>query len=444
MLGQQRHSGAAPAGATLWRNRDFLKLWGGETVSLFGSQVTSLAIPLAGALVLGATPAQMGFLSAAGFAPFLLLTLFAGVWIDRRRRRPTMIAANLGRGTLSRSVPLAAGLGLLRIEWLYAVAFLGGGLQVLFELAYQSYVPSLVGRERLVEANSKLQASASAAQAAGPGLAGLLVEVLTAPVALLADALSFLGSALAMALIRVPEPAVTPAARRQGICREIGEGLALIARDPRLRGLAGEATTFNFWHTGLMVLLVLYATRELGIGAGLLGLILTLGGVGALFGAMLAAPLARRLGLGPALTWAYILACGAPLLIPLASGGRSVTVPLLTCAFFIEAIGVSASQIYVISLRQGITPPELLARMNAGYRFFITGFIPVGSLLAGGLSERLGLRPALAICALGVASALLWVAFSPLPQLRQIPEPGPIATTPAALAARGATPEVGR
>lgn len=430
MRGQQRRPRAAPAGATLRGNRDFLKLWGGETISLFGSQVTSLAIPLAGALVLGATPAQMGFLSAAGFAPFLLLTLFAGVWIDRRRRRPTMIAANLGRGVLLLSVPLAAALGLLRIEWLYAVAFLGGGLQVLFELAYQSYVPSLVGREALVEANSKLQASASAAQAAVPGLAGLLVEVLTAPFALLADALSFLTSALAMTLIRAPEPAVAPATRRQGIWRDIGEGLALIARDQRLRGLAGEATTFNFWHTGLTVLLVLYATRELGIGAGLLGLILTLGGVGAL--------------LGPALTWSYILACGAPLLIPLASGGRAVTVPLLTCAFFIETLDASAAQIYVISLRQAITPPELLARMNAGYRFFITGFIPIGSLLAGGLGEWLGQRPALAICALGVASALLWVTCSPLPRLRHLPEPEPLATMPVALSARGATPEAGR
>ena len=411
------------AKTTLWQHHDFLKLWGGETVSLFGSQISSLAIPLAGAGLLAATPAQMGFLSAAGFAPFLLLTLFAGVWIDRRRRRPTMIAANLARGALLLSVPLAAWFVALRIEWLYLVAFCGGGLQVLFELAYQSYIPSLVGRSQLVEANSKLQGSASVAQVAGPGLAGLLIQILTAPFALLADALSFLASALSMALIHTPEPVATLPQQRHSIWREIGAGLGLIVRDPRLRGLAGEAMTYNLWSTGLTTLLLLYATRELGLSAGLFGLMLTLGGVGALLGAALAAPLAARLGFGIALTWAYVLACAAPLLLPFAAGERFVTVPLITGAFFIGAIGVSASQVYVLSLRQGITPPALLARMNAGYRFFITGFVPVGSLLAGGLGEWLGLRPALAICALGVASALLWVVFSPLPRLRQIPEP---------------------
>lgn len=214
-------------GATLRQHHDFLKLWGGETVALFGSQITSLTIPLAGALILAAAPTQMGILSAVGFAPFLLLTLFAGAWIDRRRRRPTMIAANLGRGALLLTVPLAAWLGVLRIEWLYLVAFCGGGLQVLFELVYQSYIPTLVGHEHLVKANSKLQGSASVAQVAGPGLAGLLIQVLTAPFALLADALSFLTSALSVALIRSSEPAIAPPQQGHNIWREIGAGLGL-------------------------------------------------------------------------------------------------------------------------------------------------------------------------------------------------------------------------
>jgi MFS family permease len=401
MLPGQRRKARTIVAPTLGRNPDFLKLWGGETVSLFGAQVTSLAIPLTGALILGASPAQMGILSAAGFAPFLLLTLLAGVWIERRRRRPTMIAANLGRGAILLTIPLLAALDLLRIEWLYAVAFLGGGLQVLFELAYQSYVPSLVGREQLIAANSRLQASASGAQVAGPGLAGLLVEALTAPFALVADAFSFLLSAAGIAAIRTPEQPIAPPTVRRGLRSEIGAGLALIVRDRRLRGLAGEAMTYNLWHTGLTTLLVLYATRELGIGAGQLGLLLTIGGLGALLGATAA----------------------GPLLVPLASADSPLAVPLLTGSFFIGAVGVSSSQIYVISLRQGLTPPALLARMNAGYRFLVTGFIPIGALLSGGLGEWLGLRPALAICALGVASAILWIVCSPLPRLRAIPTP---------------------
>jgi MFS family permease len=430
--------GAVAGGATgpLRANPDFLKLWAGETVSLFGSQVTTLAIPLTAALALGATPAQMGLLSAAGFAPFLLLTLFAGVWIDRRRRRPIMIGANLGRAALLLAVPLGAALGALRIELLCVVAFLAGGCQVLFELAYQSYVPSLVARDELVEANGKLQGSASAAQLAGPGLAGLLIEAVTAPFALVLDALSFLASALGIALIRAPEPPVPAADARRGLWREIGEGLAIIARDPRLRALAGEATTFNLWATGLQTLFLLYATRDLGLRPGLIGLILALGGGGALLGAALAGPVAGRFGLGPALVGAYALCCCAPLLIPLASGPPRATVPLLVAAFFVQAVGVSSSQVYVLSLRQAITPPALLARMNAGYRFFVTGLIPVGALLAGALGDWLGTRAALGVCAVGVASALLPAVFSPLPGLRRLPDP--------AAEGENATPGVGR
>jgi hypothetical protein len=255
----------------LWGHRDFRKLWAGETVSLFGSEVSELALPLVAVLVLDADAGQMGLLAAARFAPFLMVTLPAGAWVDRRRRRPVLISSNLGRALLVGLVPLLAGLGLLRMGHLYAVAFAVGALTVLFDVAYQSYLPSLVKREQLVEGNSKLQASASAARVGGPGLGGLLVQLVGAPRALLLDAGSYVVSAASLLAIRNREPA--PAAEGDGqprtrLRQEIGEGLAVTYRNPVLRSLAGLAATYNLFSQVIDALLVLYATRELGLSAG--------------------------------------------------------------------------------------------------------------------------------------------------------------------------------
>ncbi|GIV95869.1 MAG: hypothetical protein KatS3mg057_0526 [Herpetosiphonaceae bacterium] len=230
---------------SLSRNLDFLKLWSGQTISLFGSEISELALPLTAVLVLQATPIQMGLLGVARFVPFLLVTLLAGVWIDRRRRRPILIAADAGRGVLVALVPLLAIAGMLRIEHLYIVAFMVGVLSVFFELAYQAFLPSLVEREQVIEGNSKLQASASATAVGGPGLAGLLIEIVSAPVALLIDAFSFLISAVSLSLIRKPEP--EPLARRPGesLLRQIGEGLRVVFGNPYLRAFVGEAASFN-------------------------------------------------------------------------------------------------------------------------------------------------------------------------------------------------------
>lgn len=406
----------------VWKNRDFIKLWTSETVSLFGSQVTTLALPLTAIQFFAATPAQMGILSAARFLPFLLLTLFAGVWVDVYRRRPIMMGANLGRALVLALVPAGAAMGWLRMSHLYGVALAVGALTVLFDLAYQSYVPTLVEREELVEANSMLQASASAAEVGGPALGGLLVEWLTAPVAVAADALSFVMSAVLLGAIRRPEARIEPTERRLSLFHQIGEGLRTAFRNPYLRSLAGEAATYNFFETAILALFALYGTQELGLSPAQLGTVMGTGAVGTLAGALMAERVARVLGLGRAILASMTLACVAPLLIPLVRGPLHVVIGLLVVAFFVNGAGLAMSNVHVVSLRQAVTPPRLLGRMNASYRFFVYGAIPLGSLFGGLLGEHLGVRSTLFVAAGGLCAALLWVVLSPVPRLRRLPE----------------------
>jgi MFS family permease len=257
----------------LWRHPDFSKLWVGQTISPFGSEVTSLALPLTAVLVLHATPAQMGFLAAAVYAPGLLVSLFAGVWVDRVRRRPLLIGADVSRALLLALIPVAALLHLMRIEQLYVVSFAVGVLTTLFTVAYQSFLPAVVSTDRLADANSKLTASASLAQIAGPALAGALVQLVTAPLAILVDALSFLASALFLARMRITDEGPGRHGPRKDIWREMGDGLCLTFGQPLLRTFAVSAGTNNLFGTLFSAVLVLYVTRRLGIGPAVLGVI---------------------------------------------------------------------------------------------------------------------------------------------------------------------------
>src|SRR5579871_5916215 len=283
----------------LWRHSEFRKLWAGQAISEVGSQVSQLAIPLAAALVLNATPAQMGLLGAFDFAPFLLLSLFAGVWVDRVKRRPVMIASDVGRTILLGSIPAAGALGLLRIEQLYVVGLLSGVLTVFFDVAYQAYLPVLISREHLVEGNSKLEVSRSIAQIAGPGIGGALVQVITAPSAVLVDSLSFLASVISLLLIRAPEPEPVRRAGKEGsMWAELREGLAVVVSNPLLRSIAGCTGTSNLFSNGMMAVFILYLTRQLGLPPAVVGLVFAAGGPGALVGSMLAGWLSERFGLG--------------------------------------------------------------------------------------------------------------------------------------------------
>src|SRR6266571_4222971 len=267
----------------LWRHPDFVRLWAGQTISQFGTQISQLAIPLTAALVLNASPFEMGLLGAFEFAPFLLLSLFAGVWVDRTARRPVLIVADVGRALLLGSIPAAAFLGILHIEQLYVVGLLTGVLTVFFDVAYQSYLPVLVSREHLVEGNSKLEVSNSVAQIAGPGVAGALVQLITAPLAVLVDALSFIASVISLLLIHAPEPAPERhAGSSSSMWSELREGLGVVLDNPLLRSIAGCTGTSNLFGNALQALFVLYLTRDLGLPPAVIGLIYAVAGPGAL------------------------------------------------------------------------------------------------------------------------------------------------------------------
>lgn len=405
-------------------NRDFAVFWFGETLAMFGGRITLLAIPFVAALTLGATPLQMGMLNAVQILPYLLLTLPAGVWIDRMRKRPLMLTANLVRALLLSFIPAAYALDLLGMGMLYACGFGIGACTLVFDLAYQSYLPALVGRKDLVEGNSKLEISRSAAEIAGPGLAGALIGILAAPFALLVHSAMLLISAASIGRIRRIERKPDPRSSERGmLLSEIREGLALVFRNPYLKAIAGEATTYNFFSQVTGAVLILYITRELGIGAGPLGLIMGAAGAGSILGSLLAGPLAKRFRLGRAIYVSMLLGCGAPMLVLLTHGSGLLSAVILFVSFFFGGLGVVISNIHVVSLRQTVTPDRLLGRMNASYRFVVTGAAPAGSLLGGVLGSTFGLQATLAIGAAGTLLALLWVVFSPIPKLSALPEP---------------------
>lgn len=395
-------------------NPDFLKFWVGETISFFGSEITSLALPLTAVLLLQASPAQMGVLSASRNLPFLAFGLLAGVWVDRMRRRSLLIASDLGRAFLLGSIPAAALIGALRIEHLYVVSFLVGAITVVATVAYQSYIPTLVGRERLVQSNSRLEVSSSIAGIAGPGLAGILVQAFTAPIAIFADGLSFVASALVLSGIRARETGAADMTAGHSARRLIGEGLRLVLGHPILRAIAGCGTIHNFFSRMMDALYVLYLVRTLHLEPGAIGAIMGVGGIGALGGALLAGPAARRFGIGRAVIWAQVLTGISRLCIPLAAGPRPVVIAVLMIGELLLGVARPIFNINQVSLRLRITPDHLHGRVNATMRFLMWSVTPVGALLGGALASVIGIRETLFIAALGVLVAYTAAAYSPL------------------------------
>jgi predicted MFS family arabinose efflux permease len=407
----------------LWREPDFLKLLTGQTISKFGSHISGVALPLTALLVLSATPVQMGILVALEGAPVLLVGLFVGVWVDRLRRRPILIACDLGRALLLGSIPLAAALGVLRVEQLYLVAALAGILTVFFDIANQSYLPALVERERLVEANSRLGSSDSLAEITGPALGGGLVQLLSAPFAIIIDALSFLSSALCVGAIHKPEAPPAPSTERQNVWREIAAGMGLVARQPVLRALAGGMCTFEFFGGFFGTLYTLYAVRDLGMPPALVGVLIGLGGVGALLGSFVVGRVVRRLGVGRALIGAMIFAAALQLLVPLARGPLALAVLMMAMPQVIGDVGWAVFLIGEVSLRQSVIPDRLLGRANASMQFFTRGVSPLGALLGGALGALIGARLTLSIAVCGILLGSLWLIFSPIRTLRDQPAP---------------------
>ena len=404
----------------LRRDRDFARLWVGESVSAVGTQISLLAIPLVAVQLLHATPGQMGLLGALGTIPYLLFAVVAGVWADRSRKRPLLIGAQIAEALLLLLIPVLALLGVFRLSHLFAIAFALGVAKVLFEVAYQSYLPQLVPRDDLVQANSRLSASASVAEIGGPGLGGLLVSVLTAPFAIVVDAVSFLVSAVAVGRIQRREPAPV-VDRHRRIRTEVAEGFRETVRNRYLLAFAGEAATYNVAWSAINALLVLCAVRELGLSAATLGLLLSVGSVGALLGALLTDRLARRIGVGRAMWTSAVVSNIGVLLIPAAAGHPALVLAVLGIAFFLRGLGMTGTNVHTYAIRQAVTPVAMLGRSSAAYRVLTDGFVPLGALLGGLLGEAIGLRPALLVGALLLFPSWCWLYFSPARSLRTLP-----------------------
>ncbi len=394
--------------SSLWHNRDFRKLWTAQTISTIGAKVSFLALPLTAVLVLDATPAQMGYLSAAGALPGLL-GLFAGVWVDRTQRRGLLILADVGRGLLLLLIPLAAWLGALQITLLYAILFLTGTFDLLFGAAYHAYLPALVARPQLVAANSKLEISRSAAEIAGPTLGGWLIQLLSAPLAILADAGPFFLSALALSTIRQPEAAPTTSDKDEPLLRQLGAGLRLLRANRILLVITISTGIATFFNAALEAVYLLYMTRVLGLSSGLIGLIFGAGSVGFLVGALLPDWLAKRIGLGPMLIAGMMILAISDFVLPLAAGAQTLVVALLIGAQVSFGLGLTLYNVGQVSLRQSITPDHLLGRMNATLDFAVAGLIPLGALLGGFAGEWIGLRGTLLVAAGGELLAVVWL-----------------------------------
>ena len=399
----------------------FRRLWFGQTVSEFGSQVTALALPLAAVLVLHASTFQVGLLTTTGYAAFLLIGLPAGVWVDRVRRKPVMIAADVTRAVMLASIPVAYGLGVLTLAQLYVVTFISGVATVFFDVAYMSMVPGLVGRQHVAEANAKLQATVSLAQVSGPSAAGFLIGLLSAPVAFLADAASFVVSVLSLLIIRDPEPAPERAERRS-LRGEMGDGLRFVMTHPILRMIAGSTATSNLFSSAVFAISVVFLVRQVHLGASTIGVLTSLGAVGGVLGALSCGLLRRWIGSARLIWLSIVVVEPFGLLIPVTFPGAGLA--CYAVGVFAISFGSVVYNVHQASFRQLLCPHHLLGRMNATIRFIVWGTIPLGGLLGGALGDWLGNRPALWVCAIGGCLAPIWVLASPLRRMRDAePEP---------------------
>jgi MFS family permease len=405
---------------SLWREPAFARLWAAHTVSAVGSQVSLVALPLVAILTLGASAWEVGVLRAAAGLPVLLLGLIVGVWVDRVPRRPILIVADLGRAVLLAILPLAALAGWLRIELLYAVALAVGTLSLFFDVAAQSLLPSVIARERLVEGNSRLLGSTAAASVVGPALGGWLVQAVTAPLAIWADALSFLASATLLLGVRAAEPAARPATERR-FRAELREGLTLLWTDPTLRAVTGAATVGALGGSMHATLLVLYATETLRLTPGVLGLALAAGGGASLIGAGSATWLTGRLGAGPTIIVGQLVVAIGTVVVAAAACVPAAAVPLLAAGQALFSAAITLLGVNQQSLRQAVTPDHLQGRVNASRRVLVFGVQPLGALAAGALGGAIGTTETLLVAAAVELVAFALALLSPLRAIRSTP-----------------------
>jgi MFS family permease len=400
------------------RERDFRRFWAGESVSLFGDQITLIALPLAGVLALHASAAEMGYLTAAEIAPALVFSLHAGAWLDRYgHRRETMIATVVGRAALLATIPAAYWLGILTLAQLYIVGFLIGTLSVFFFVAYTTLFVSLVPRERYLEANSLLNGSRAFSFVGGPSIGGLLVQALSAPGALIADAVSFLVSAFTLSSIKPVEPPTEEA--QSG---HVKAGLRYLWRSPVIRASLLATATINFFNFVFWALFILYANRTLGVTPGVLGLVLGAASIGGVTGSILAGRISRRFGVGPAFVASCVVFTAPLLLVPYAHGPYWLILALLFAAEFLSGFGVMILDIVGGSIKTALIPDRLRARVAGAYMVVNYGVRPVGALVGGALGTWIGLRTTLWIGSAAAIAGVLWLLPSPLMRMRDLPE----------------------
>jgi MFS family permease len=460
---------ADSARRSLFRKPNFAKLWTAATISLFGTGVSQLAIPFIAAVILKAPPGEVGLLATIEFLPFLLFTLPAGVWVDRFPRRRILVIGDLGRAVMLVSIPIAAAAGVLTIWQLYLVGFVNGVMTVFFDVADQSYLPTVLERDELADGNAKLQISQSAATILGQPLGGGIVALLTAPVAVFVDAISYLGSAALILSIRekaqaivgrgaaspvaaldateadqvagaspggvsvavesnVGDPGPTLADAPAGGMREqIFDGLRFITRHEYLGHIAATTGISNLFGNIGAAIFPVYAYRTLGMTPESVGVTGGLAGAGILLGALLATRIQDRIGVGRTIVLGAAATGPVGLLVPLASPQTAVL--LIGGSFFLVSICNVVYNVAQVSLRQAITPDRMLGRMNASMRFLVWGTIPIGSLIGAGLSEVIGVQQTVWVSAILGLFAFLPVLLSKVPRIQTIPtgEPEPSA-----------------
>jgi MFS family permease len=407
----------------LWSHPDFVKLWAGQSISEFGSQISQLAIPWLAAVGLHASPFQFALLGVLGFLPFILFALPAGVWVDRLRRRHILIVGDASRAVLLAVVPVLWATHTLQMWHLLVLQFVIGIFTVFFDVAYQSYLPALVEREHLVDGNSKLQLTVSVAQIGGPSASGGLIAAITAPYAIIADAVSFLVSTIFMIRMRHREQVVqhTAEAPRSKMWPDVKEGLRFVVRHPWLRAIAACTGSSNFFSSLLFAIVLLYAVRDLHLSSTAIGVVFAVGSVGSIIGALFVNRIQRRICVGPTIVATAILFSVGGLAYPLAP--KSFPLPLLMVGQALFGFGAVAYNITQVSLRQSITPERLQGRMNAAMRWIVWGTIPLGSLAGGAIATVSSLHATLWVAAIGELFTFLPVLLSPVRSIGAMPDP---------------------
>ncbi len=421
----EREAGARIGRPSLWRRRDYMKVWSAATISLFGSAITQIALPYIAAVILNATPFEVAVLGMVNMLPFLLFALPAGAWLDRVRRRPVLVFGDIGRAVALATIPLAYAAGVLTIWQLYLVGFTTGVLTVLFDVADQSYLPALLDPDDLVEGNAKLQISGSAAQIAGPGVGGAIIGVIAAPFAILLDAASFVASGSLIALIRKHEPKPERKLRDDGrhstLREDIADGLRYVLGNRHLRMIAGCTGTSNLGSSIIFSIFPVFVYRELGLQPALVGLAFGLGSFGVLAGAFLSAPLARRFGVGPVIVGSIFINGPAMLALVLMPSTALAAGAIMLASQVLTSLSSVVYNVNQVSYRQAITPLDMQGRMNATMRFIVWGTMPIGSIVGGVLGTFLPLRMTVLIGGIAATLAFLWVLLSPVRSLRTIP-----------------------